>query len=169
VVKGIDCAEAFTLVFEIAQHLARMHEVRDEYLKAQATAASKFDPKIRNRSVILPTVDNAQAMCKEFLQKSDHVLRELLSLVKLFHDEATGAWEGLQAKIRAEPEPAVDNFGDWLDSNVPFLLTVRNARNARATTAPRPQRWRRSGEIDGARAVADLVELDSRQLHDRQQ
>lgn len=126
--QGIDCARALTLVFEIAQHIERMHEVKDEYVKAQNIAAGAFDPRIRNRSVTLPTVANAQARCKEFLQKADHVLRELLALVKLFYGDADAAWEGLQAKIREEP--AIDNFADWLDNNVPFLVTVRNARNA---------------------------------------
>lgn len=128
-VADIDCGKALALVFEIAQHIARMHEVRDEYLKDQHAAASKFDPRIRkDRSVILPTVYNAQARCKDFLQKSDHVLRELLELVKLFYGDAKGAWTGLQAKVEAAPKP--DNFAEFLASQLPFIMTIRNGRNA---------------------------------------
>jgi hypothetical protein len=127
-IKRVDCDKALTLVFAAAQHIARMHVVRDEYVKAQSQAAHDFDGK--RRSVILPTVDNVEARCKEFLQKADHVLQEMLELVTLFYGDAKGAWTGLQARIASEQESQTDQFGEFLKDYVPFLVTVRNARNS---------------------------------------
>jgi hypothetical protein len=96
--KGIDSERAFILVFEIAQHLARMHEVQDEFLVAQTTALEKFDPKIRNRSVLLPTVDHLEGKCKEFIQKASHVQRELLELVGLFYGRSRARGPGCKPR-----------------------------------------------------------------------
>ena len=127
--ERIDSDQALTLVFEISQHIARMYEVRDEYVETQNDAASSFDRTIRkDRSVILPTVANVPARCKELLQKADHVQRDLLKLVSLFYGKRERGWEGLRSKI--DGEPRIDQFAEFLADYVPFILTVRHARNA---------------------------------------
>jgi catechol 2,3-dioxygenase-like lactoylglutathione lyase family enzyme len=44
--------------------------------------------------VILPTVANVPARCKELLQKADHVQRDLLKVVSLFYGKGQRGWEG---------------------------------------------------------------------------
>ncbi len=128
--KEIECDRAMVLVLDIAQDIAAMHELVEKYLEAQKDAIGSLDPKIKkDRSVVVPAIGNVGATCKEFLQKSDHALRELFKVVKLFYaDVGTGGWERLKTKIEQEPQD-VDNFSQFLSNTLPLLQMVRNARN----------------------------------------
>ena len=105
---------------------------------AENVATRSLDPKIRqDHSVIVPALGNIETKCNEFLQRSDHALRELFRLVRMFYpDIGSGRWMGLKMKIDGEPKD-IDNFSQFLDETVPFLQLIRNARNC--VEQPRPE------------------------------
>ena len=136
--SDIDGVEAFTVVLEIAEDVAGAHELVEKYCDAEDIATSSFDSKIRkDRSVIVPALGNVEARCNEFLQRSDHALRELFRLVRMFYsDVGSGGWEGLKTKMDGESKN-IDNFPQFLNETVPFLQLIRNARNC--VEHPRPE------------------------------
>ena len=136
--SDINGAEAFAVVLEIAGDIAGAHELVEKYCDAENVATRSLDPKIRkDRSVIVPAVGNIETRCNEFLQRSDHALRELFRLVRMFYsDVGSGGWVGLKTKIDGESKD-IDNFSQFLDETVPFLQLIRNARNC--VEHPRPE------------------------------
>ena len=136
--SDINGAEAFAVVLEIAKDIAGAYELMEKYCDAENVATRSFDPKIRkDRSVIVPALGNIETRCNEFFQRSDHALRELLQLVRMFYsDVGSGGWEGLKTKIDGESKD-IDNFPQFLDETVPFLQLIRNARNC--VEHPRPE------------------------------
>ena len=128
--SDINGAEAFAVVLEIAGDIAGAHESVVKYCDAENVATRSLDSKIRkDRSVIVPAVGNIETRCNEFLQRSDHALRELFRLVQMFYsDVGSGGWVGLKKKIDGESKD-IDNFSQFLDETVPFLQLIRNARN----------------------------------------
>lgn len=136
--ETVDGDEAFALVLELAQDVSGAHQLRDAYMKAEKEAVESLDPKIRpDRSVVVPSIGNVEARCNEFLQRSDHALRELFRLVRLFYsDVGSGGWESLKTKIDGEGDD-IDNFPQFLAEVLPFLQMIRNARNS--VEHPRPE------------------------------
>lgn len=134
----VDGDEAFALVLEIAEDISGAHQLHESYAKAEADAMANLDAKIRaDRSIMVPAIGNVETRCNEFLQRSDHVLRELLRLVRMFYsDVGSGGWESLKAKIDGEPQD-IDNFPHFLGQELPFLQLIRNARNC--VEHPRPE------------------------------
>lgn len=128
--KKIDCDKALALMLDIAQDIAGTYELVEKYLEAQEVAIRNLDPKIRkDRSVMVPAIGNVEVRCKEFLQKSDHALRNLFKVVKLFYtDVGNGGWESLKTKIENGRQD-IDNFSQFLDNALPLLQLVRNTRN----------------------------------------
>lgn len=121
---------AFNLVLKIAKDIAGAYQLMENYQEAEHTATESLDPKIqKDRSVVVPAVGNVESRCNEFLQRTDHALRELFRLVRMFYpDVNSGFWKGLKKKIDDGPQD-IDNFPQFLAETVPFLQQVRNARN----------------------------------------
>jgi len=128
--KEIDCDRAMAVVLDIAEDISAIHELVEKYLEEQKTAAGSLDPEIRkDRSIILPTLGTVEVRSNEFLQKSDHALRKLFKLVKMFYsDVGPGGWESFKNKIEQGPND-IDNFSKFLSNSLPLLQLVRNARN----------------------------------------
>ena len=128
--RDINGAEAFAVVLEIAEDIAGAHQLVEKYCDAESVATSSLNPNIRkDRSVIVPALGNIESRCSEFLQRSDHILRELFRLVRMFYsDVSSGGWLALKRKIDGESND-IDNFSQFLDETVPFLQLIRNARN----------------------------------------
>ncbi|MFC1577655.1 hypothetical protein ACFL36_01460 [Thermodesulfobacteriota bacterium] len=137
-VEAIDCDGCMDLVIDIAQDIAGYKKLVENYAEEQEAAMNGFNSKIRkDRSVLIPAIGNVLARCKEFLQKSDHTLKGLFKIVKFFYsDVGTGGWGSLKSKINKEPQ-GVDNFSQFLESVLPLLQMVRNARNC--VEHPRPE------------------------------
>ncbi|MCY4499705.1 MAG: hypothetical protein OXC14_20785 [Rhodospirillaceae bacterium] len=128
--SDINGSEAFAAVLEIAEDIAGAHELVEKYCDAEDVATRSLDPKIRkDRSVIVPALGNIETRCNEFLQRSNHALQKLFRVVRMFYsDVSSGGWVGLKTKIDGESKD-IDNFPQFLDETVPFLLFIRNARN----------------------------------------
>jgi hypothetical protein len=126
----IDCDKALALVLDIAQDISGMYELTEKYRETQEAAIGNLDPKIRkDRSILVPAVGNVAVRCKEFLQKSDHALRGLFDVVKLFYmGIGSGGWESLKKEVESGSQD-IDNFPQFLSNALPLLHLVRNARN----------------------------------------
>lgn len=130
--------DAFALVLEISEDIARAYKLIEDYCASEATAMASVDPTIRkDRSVTVPAIGNVESRCNEFLQRSDHAMRELFRLVRMYYSDVhSGGWEGLKKKIDCGPQD-LDNFSQFLADAVPFLQLIRNARNC--VEHPRPE------------------------------
>lgn len=126
----IDGATAFALVLEMAEDIAGAHQLEENYRNAEEAATKNLHPKIRkDRSFVVPALGNVESRCNEFLQRTDHALRELFRLVQMFYsDVGSGDWESLKKRIDGEPQN-IDNFPQFLAEVIPFLQLIRNARN----------------------------------------
>lgn len=128
--EHVDCDKILNMVLRISLDIAGALEVSESYSKKEQRELEIFDSKIRaDRSVILPSINDVASMCKEFLQKSDHALRELFDIVKLFQNGVgAGGWDSLKDAVESEPDK-VDNFLEFIESALPLLRLVRNSRN----------------------------------------
>lgn len=122
--------KAFDLVLGIAQDIAGAQQILQKHRGLESEAVQAVDPNIRHdRSFVLPAVGNVEATCNEYLQRSDHALRELFKTVQLFYpDVSAGGWDSLKAKIDTGPQN-LDNFPQFLAESISFLKLIRNARN----------------------------------------
>lgn len=128
--KQVDRKTILTMMIRISQDIAAALDVLESYSKKEKIEVDNFDHQIReNRSVILPSINDASSMCKEFLQKLDHALRELFDIVKLFHGGVgSRGWDSLKDVIESE-STKVDNFLEFIENALPILRLVRNSRN----------------------------------------
>ena len=122
--------KAFDLVLGIAQDIAGAQQILQKHRGSESEAVQAIDSKIRqDRSFVLPAVSNVEASCNEYLQRSDHALRELFKTVQLFYpDVSSGGWDSLKTKIDSGPQD-MDNFPQFLAESIGFLKLIRNARN----------------------------------------
>lgn len=123
---------AINLSYEALQELAAMHEIRNN-LKTHCdkiTQELKEFP-VENRSMTVPSMGDVRGATKAFLQKSDHLLAALFNIAKLFYGDeiGKGMFEGLHHLI-CKKLGDDDPFSRFLESALPFLKFVRNARNA---------------------------------------
>ncbi|NYS77867.1 MULTISPECIES: hypothetical protein [Halomonadaceae] len=129
---------AFDLVLRIAQDIAGAQQIIRRHNELESEALGSVDPQIHHdRSFVLPSVGNVEASCNEYLQRTDHALRELFKTVQLFYpDVGSGGWDSLKKKIESGPE-GLDNFSQFLADSIGFLKLIRNARNC--VEHPRPE------------------------------
>jgi hypothetical protein len=128
--KNIDCDEALQLSFEALKDIIAMREVRDFFrLNEQESATSLRDNRNTDRSVLLPSIKNLPQRCGEFLQKADHSLGKLYSVIQIFYPKARKPYfEGFSETLVAL-YGATDPFAVGVRGAVPFLKFVRDARN----------------------------------------
>lgn len=128
--EQIDVDRAMSLVLEVAKNIASAKELLSNFSDYQCAELEKYDLEIRkDRSVLLPSMNGINNRCKEFFQKYDHAIYGLFKLVKTFYlNVGKGGWESLQKEVGNESQK-IDNFSNVLESILPFLQFVRNARN----------------------------------------
>lgn len=128
--SDIDCDAAMLHAGEIVRNVAEMRLLSDRFRAEQDEAIANFEQTIgKNRSIVLPSIVNVDIRLREFIQKADHALQKLFDIAQLFYsDLGKGGWTSLKARI--EGEHRVDNFDNFLRSATPYLLQIRNARNA---------------------------------------
>lgn len=126
----LDIDSAMLLVLEIAQNIATAKEILVALNDTQRSELEKYDLKVSKiRSVTLPSVNGITNKCKEFFQKTDHALDGLFKVAKLFKPKVgKDGWDSLLKEVSQESEK-IDNFKEVLESSLPFLKFVRNARN----------------------------------------
>lgn len=136
--KGVDCAEAFDRVLEVAADLAGAHDLASAFHIAEETAIEESETKIRSdRSRFVPAIGNVEPRCNEFLQRGHHALRGLFRLARKFYpDLGAGGWPSFAKKIDSDPKSG-DNFAEVLAGVLPFLQLIRNARDC--VEHPRPE------------------------------
>ena len=108
-----------------------MQDMADATSEAKkAAVAALEDRRRKDRSIVMPALGNVDVRCKEFIQKADHVLQSLLSIARLFYGRDAGRqWFESLREIARHRYGQDDLLFKFLDSNLPFLKFVRNARN----------------------------------------
>ena len=129
--KTIDCDQAMAIMIEIVVILAAMQHDADDFGTAEQYALENFENRRRNNgSVLMPSVGDVASRCEPFIQRADHALRALLNLVKLFYGRDAGRrwFESFTEQIE-RTQGKDDPFSQFLRQALPFLKSVRNARN----------------------------------------
>lgn len=126
----INCDEMMIHIINIIEDISALYELVDKYNEEEKNTIKNHDLRIKeDRTFILPTIRNVEVRCNEYLQKYDHSLSELFTIVKKFYPDVNkGGWDSLQKKIEGEPKD-IDNFIDFLTGALPLLHMIRNARN----------------------------------------
>ena len=126
----INCDEILSRAFKIVEDIAALNELEKKFQEEQHLSIEGHDLRIKkDRSFILPAMNNVEVRCNEFLQKADHALIELFKIVKVFYSDVNkGGWDSLKTKIENGPKN-IDNFHKFLTNAIPFLHLIRNARN----------------------------------------
>jgi len=128
--ERLDLEEALRLTFDILKDLAAMLDVMTEFEQEQRAAIESVGGAPQRGAIIVPTVGNVATICKEFIQKADHTLQRLLSIVRLFYGTDAGRkwYEGLSELILSRYGQQ-DDFYRFLLEALPFLKFIRNTRN----------------------------------------
>lgn len=126
----INCDEMMCHIVNIIEDISALYELVNKYNEEEKGTIVNHDLRIKeDRTFILPTISNVEVRCNEYLQKYDHSLSELFTIVKkCYPDMNKGGWDSLQKKIESEPKD-IDNFLDFLTGALPLLHMIRNARN----------------------------------------
>lgn len=129
--KDFDANDALRLAFALLKDLSAMQDMATAILEDQNVAiAALEDRRKEDRSIVMPALGNVDVRCKEFIQKADHVLQSLLSIAKLFYGRDAGRqWFESLRDIARHRYGQDDQLYKFLDSNLPLLKFVRNARN----------------------------------------
>jgi hypothetical protein len=129
--KTLDLTQALHLCFETSKDLTAMLDVAAALERDQlaATGGARYNLQ-KSQAVALPAVGNIAARCKDFIQKADHSLQSLLSMVRLFYGKDAGRewFEGF-TKVVSKRYGESDHFSQFLLGALPFLKFIRNARN----------------------------------------
>lgn len=130
--KGFDHTAALRLSFEILKDIAAMHDMAVAMTEEEAAAVSFIeDRRKKDRSFVLPAIANVEVRCNEFIQKADHALQSLLSIVKLFYGkDAAKQWFESLRDLAVHRYGEDDHFSRLLTDILPSLKFVRGARNS---------------------------------------
>jgi hypothetical protein len=129
--SSIDCDEALRLSFESLKDIVAMSEISESLKRDEQNSLAQIkDNRKDDRSVLLPSIKNLPQRCNEFIQKADHSLGRLYSIIKVFYPNAhkpyfEGFYNTLVALYGAD-----DPFAQGVGNVLPFLKFVRDARNS---------------------------------------
>jgi hypothetical protein len=128
--SDINKQKVFLLVLEMSEFISATYQLKENYLSEVKSIIEKNDLKIgSDRSFVLPSLENVESRCHEYILKLDHALVRLFSIAHEFYsDFGKGGWDSLKDKIGEEKDNR-DNFYPFLESVIPFLKLIRNTRN----------------------------------------
>lgn len=128
--SSIDTQDAISLVFEALTDLVDM----DTTSKQFTTSEEKETQAMKNRSqksgsFAIPSISDINQRTKSFVQKAEHVEQAIIDLILLFYpDISRGHFETVANNLKAKYDPD-DDFVKFLESILPFMKMVRNARD----------------------------------------
>lgn len=128
--KNIDCDEALRLSLEALKDIVAMGEICDALQQDERDSISTLrDNRKTDSSVLLPSIRNLPQRCGEFIQKADHSLGKLYSIVQIFYPRVRKPYfEGFSETLTAL-YGATDGFAQGVRNALPFLKFVRDTRN----------------------------------------
>lgn len=129
-----DYQAAMNLSFEVLKDVVGLEQTRQS-VRAKLTAieddikALKVDPQ--RRQLAVPAVGDVWGLVEAFSQRADHAVMDLFKIAKLFYGRELdkGWFTALRDKVKASYGPD-DQFTKFMEAVLPFLLFVRNLRNA---------------------------------------
>lgn len=129
-VATVDCKLAVSKGFEIAQYLVAMEEILHLLSNEQQEKTEQASQSQARNSFALPSIQNLNARCTDFIQKADHALGRILDIGKICLGEkaAKGWFEGF-ANVLIRQYGAHDEFGKYFLNALPFLKSIRAMRN----------------------------------------
>jgi hypothetical protein len=128
---SIDCEGALRFCFDALKDMAAMGEIAETLEKDEQDSIARLgDNRKIDRSVLLPSIKNLTHRCNEFLQKADHSLGRLYSIVGIFYPRARKPYFDGFSDTLVALYGATDPFAQGVRNVLPFLKFVRDARNS---------------------------------------
>ena len=117
-----------TLSLEAIKDLAAMAAAAEKFVSDENAAMATLEHR-RDGSVMLPSIDNLHARCKEFIQKAEHSIQSLFAIIKLAYPDPFQNWfEGFSDRVH-QLYGTNDSFAQFMVNILPNLLFIRNARH----------------------------------------
>jgi hypothetical protein len=128
--QNINGGKAFILTLQMAEYISSAFKLKETYTKAQTEIFEKTELKFGgNRSFIVPSLNNVESTCYDFIQKIDHTIGKLCKLIQLFYPNmSVGRWDEFIEYIKNERHRE-DNFVLFLNQITPLFKFIRNTRN----------------------------------------
>lgn len=127
-----DCKTGINLSFEVLLDMAAMRDIIEKmHDKLKQVSEEMKNIAVDQRSVKIPSMGDARGEAKAFLQKADHVTVTLFNIAKLFYSDTIGPrWFESLHNLISEKYKKDSPFTKFLETVLPFLKFMRNARNA---------------------------------------
>lgn len=129
--ETFDEKRGLALALDLLKDLATMADMQGALQKAQDNAIASFEKEsVKDRSLTLPGIGDAEARCHAFAQKVGHAVDTLRDITRLFYGETVKKkWIDSLAELTRERYGAEDPFTKYVDTVRPFLLLLREMRN----------------------------------------
>lgn len=126
-----DVKQGIDLTIDLLKYIAALIDVRDRLEIAQQEAAvAHVAESPAHRMLHLPSVDNVEARCDAFAQKTAHVVNCLERLAKMFYPtELSSKWIDALIRILKQRERDDSAFAAYMVKVRPFLMFVLEMRN----------------------------------------
>ena len=127
-----DYKTGINLSFESLLDMAAMYDIIEKMRDKLTQISEEMENiAVEQRSMKIPSIRDVRSEAKAFLQKSDHVTITLFNIAKLFYGDTIGPhwFESLHRLICAKCKKDAP-FTKFLETALPFLELIRNARNA---------------------------------------
>lgn len=129
--ETFDEEQGLVLALDLLKDFAAMADMLDSLQKAQDDAIASFEKEsVKDRSLTLPSIGDAEARCHTFAQKVGHAVDTLRDITQLFYGEAVRRkWIDSLAELTRERYGTEAPFTKYVDTMRPFLLLLREMRN----------------------------------------
>jgi hypothetical protein len=166
--QSIDVERAKELSFDALGDLVSMHDAARAFKAAEQGAVEKTARLERqDRSQTIPAVGNVSGHCKSFMQKADHFVGALLSIIRLFYPEIKEKpWDAFHRMVKSRYGEE-DMFYRVSEQTIPLLKLVRNARDCLEHNLHGVETKDFEPQPDGAIAVPSIAINFRKSIHDR--
>ncbi len=126
----VDTHKAVSLIFETLTDLVDMNIASEEFIAIEEKQIQSMKNRSqKSGSLSIPSISDFKQRTKSFVQKAEHVEQAIIDMILLFYpDISRGHFETVINKLKAKYD-SDDDFIKFLESILPFMKMVRNARD----------------------------------------
>jgi hypothetical protein len=123
--------KAWSIAFEYLRDIVAMMEIHSALAKAIEEAVAGFNAVVTNdRSITLPSLENAEERCDAFAQKVGHAIDTLKAVARLFYpQELSKKWIDSLTTVAAQKHGEHAALAQFMKERGSKLLFMREMRN----------------------------------------
>lgn len=126
--RKVDCGLLRVHALNAVMEIASMDRLLNRIIEDEKSQIELIkDAKLEN-GLIIPNLEDAEQHVKNFMQKTDHFIRELLRITKIF-EVNIGNWDGLIKRIKFEGEKSKDQL-NFFEKAIKYIKFLRETRNS---------------------------------------